>query len=42
MAKAIPNAHLEVVPDAGHVANLENPEVFNRVFSEFLTTLLST
>ncbi|HEV8627538.1 MAG TPA: alpha/beta hydrolase [Acidimicrobiia bacterium] len=42
MAKAIPNAYFEVIPDAGHVANLENPEVFNRAFSEFLTTLLST
>ncbi len=39
MAKAIPGARIEVVPDAGHVANLENPEVFNRAFSEFLTTL---
>jgi pimeloyl-ACP methyl ester carboxylesterase len=39
MAKAIPGAQFEVVPDAGHVANLENPEVFNRAFSEFLTTL---
>jgi pimeloyl-ACP methyl ester carboxylesterase len=39
MAKAIPGAQLEVVPDAGHVANLENPEVFNRAFSEFLSTL---
>jgi len=39
MAKAIPGARLEVVPDAGHVANLENPEVFNRAFSEFLATL---
>ena len=39
MAKAIPGARLEIVPDAGHVANLENPEVFNRVFSEFLSSL---
>ena len=39
MAKAIPGAHLEVVPDAGHIANLENPEVFNRAFAEFLSTL---
>lgn len=38
-AKAIPNALLEVVPGAGHVANLENPEVFNRAFAEFLSTL---
>ena len=39
MAKAIPGARLEVVPAAGHVANLENPEVFNRVFADFLSTL---
>jgi pimeloyl-ACP methyl ester carboxylesterase len=39
MAKAIPGAQLEIVPDAGHVANLENPAVFNRAFSEFLTSL---
>ena len=39
MAKAIPGAQLEIVPGAGHVANLENPDVFNRVFSEFLSTL---
>ncbi|MEW6476428.1 MAG: alpha/beta fold hydrolase [Actinomycetota bacterium] len=38
MAKAIPEARLEVVPQAGHVANLENPEVFNRAFAEFLST----
>ena len=39
MAKAIPGARLEVVPDAGHVANLENPDVFNRVLAEFLADL---
>ena len=39
MAKAIPNARLEVVPDAGHVSNLENPDAFNRVFGEFLSTV---
>jgi 3-oxoadipate enol-lactonase len=39
MAKAIPGARLEVVPGAGHVANLENPDVFNRVFAEFLSSL---
>ena len=39
MAKSIPGARLEIVPEAGHVSNLENPEVFNRVLSEFLTTL---
>jgi pimeloyl-ACP methyl ester carboxylesterase len=39
MAGAIPGARLEVVPDAGHVANLENPDVFNRAFADFLSTL---
>jgi pimeloyl-ACP methyl ester carboxylesterase len=39
MAEAIPDARLEIVPDAGHVANLENPEVFNRALFEFLTSL---
>ncbi len=39
MAKEIPGARLEIVPGAGHVANLENPEVFNRALSEFLSTL---
>jgi 3-oxoadipate enol-lactonase len=39
MAKAIPGARLEVVPRSGHVANLENPDVFNRAFAEFLSTL---
>jgi 3-oxoadipate enol-lactonase len=39
MAKAIPGARLEIVPDAGHVANLENPEVFNRAFADFLSSL---
>jgi pimeloyl-ACP methyl ester carboxylesterase len=39
MAKAIPGARFEIVPGAGHVANLENPEVFNRAFADFLSTL---
>jgi 3-oxoadipate enol-lactonase len=42
MAKAIPDARLEVVPDAGHVANIENPDVFNRALSEFLTSVTPT
>ena len=39
MAKAIPGARFEVVPGAGHVSNLENPEVFNRALSDFLAAL---
>jgi pimeloyl-ACP methyl ester carboxylesterase len=39
MAKAIPGARLEVVPAAGHVANLENPDVFNRALADFVAAL---
>src|SRR5438132_623649 len=34
--RALPNARLEVIPDAGHVPNWEFPELFNRVLAEFL------
>ena len=33
--EAIPNAKLVVIPDAGHVSNLEQPEVFNEAVREF-------
>lgn len=36
MAKAIPHAQLVQVPGAGHLANLEAPEAFNRAIREFL------
>jgi pimeloyl-ACP methyl ester carboxylesterase len=36
MARAIPNARLSVIPAAGHLANLEAPETFNRMVREFL------
>ena len=39
MASSIPGARLEIIPQAGHMANLENPEAFNRVMLEFLSTL---
>lgn len=39
MAEAIPGARLEVVPAAGHLSNLENPDAFNRVLEEFLAGL---
>jgi pimeloyl-ACP methyl ester carboxylesterase len=34
--QAIPGAELVVIPDAGHVSNLEQPEQFNRAVREFL------
>jgi pimeloyl-ACP methyl ester carboxylesterase len=39
MARDIPGATLEVVPDAGHLPNLENPEAFDRALHRFLATL---
>jgi pimeloyl-ACP methyl ester carboxylesterase len=36
MFEAIPNARFEVIPKAGHVCNMESPEVFNKHFVEFV------
>ncbi len=39
MAKKIPGARIEVIPGAGHAANLDQPEIFNRVLLDFLDAL---
>jgi pimeloyl-ACP methyl ester carboxylesterase len=39
MAKKIPGARLEVIPDAGHSSNLDQPAIFNRVLAGFLQSL---
>ena len=39
MAKKIPGARLEVIRDAGHSSNLDQPEAFNRVLLDFLDGL---
>jgi len=39
MAKAIPGARLVKVKGAGHLANLENVEAFDRALVEFVTGL---
>ncbi len=39
MAARIPGAELEVIPRAGHLSNLENPEAFNRALITFLSRL---
>ena len=39
MARKIPNAERVVLPDAGHTANLDNPEAFNAAVSAFLARL---
>jgi 3-oxoadipate enol-lactonase len=36
LAAAIPDARFEVVPAAGHVANVDNPDAFNQLLAEFL------
>lgn len=36
MANAIPDAQLEVIPNAGHLSNLEQPKAFNRALLGFL------
>lgn len=39
MAKAIPGGRFSEVPGAGHMANLENPDFFNRAVEDFLNGL---
>jgi pimeloyl-ACP methyl ester carboxylesterase len=39
MQKRITGAALEIVPSAGHLANLEQPDPFNAAFAAFLKTV---
>jgi pimeloyl-ACP methyl ester carboxylesterase len=39
MARRITGARLEVIPGAGHLTPLEQPEAFNRVLTEFLESV---
>ena len=41
MKRAIPTAGLVVVPKTGHTINLEEPEAFNRIVSDFLAAVES-
>ncbi|MFA6310779.1 MAG: 3-oxoadipate enol-lactonase [Sterolibacterium sp.] len=36
IAEAIPGAQLEIIPDAAHLSNIEQAEIFNRLLLEFL------
>ncbi|MGW0808761.1 alpha/beta fold hydrolase [Nonomuraea sp. NPDC002799] len=40
MARAVPEGRLEVIPKAGHLSAVEQPEAFNAAVTEFLTTAL--
>lgn len=39
IADTIPGARLETIPGAGHIANLDKPEAFNRLVGDFLDAL---
>jgi pimeloyl-ACP methyl ester carboxylesterase len=41
MGRTIPNAAHHVLPTAGHLSNLEAPEMFNRLLGEFLDANLA-
>ena len=36
MQRAIPGSEMTVLPDAGHMANMEQPAAFNRALARFL------
>jgi 3-oxoadipate enol-lactonase len=40
MAERIPGARLACIAEAGHLANLERPEAFDRLLDDFLTPLV--
>ena len=39
MADMIPTAELVVIPRAGHLSNLEQPQTFNAALTAFLSRL---
>jgi 3-oxoadipate enol-lactonase len=39
LARELPRATLGIIPDAGHMANLEQPEAYNKCLIDFLQTL---
>jgi 3-oxoadipate enol-lactonase len=39
MATAVPGAKLVIIPAAGHLANVEQPDAFNNALNAFLTSL---
>ncbi|MCB0211702.1 MAG: alpha/beta fold hydrolase [Anaerolineae bacterium] len=42
MAESIPGATLEIIPNAGHVSNLEQPKQVSRLLERFLKNTLGT
>jgi 3-oxoadipate enol-lactonase len=39
LAREIPGSKLQVIPKAGHLSNLDNPDFFNRIVSEFILSV---
>ncbi|MEW6061052.1 MAG: alpha/beta fold hydrolase [Bacteroidota bacterium] len=39
MHEKIPNSELHIIPNAGHISNMENPEEFNKHLIEFVTKI---
>ena len=39
MAEKIPGARLAIIPNAAHLANLEQPEAFNQIVAAFASDL---
>lgn len=42
MTKKIPNCQKVVIPNAGHAANIDNPQDFNKALLNFLKSLAAT
>jgi pimeloyl-ACP methyl ester carboxylesterase len=42
MAQAIPGARLEIIPQAGHLVNLEQPEAFQSLVASWIQHAPST
>lgn len=40
MAQAIPAARLEIIPQAGHLVNLEQPEAFGRLMVSWISVII--
>ena len=40
IADGIPGARLQIIPSAGHLSNLEQPEIFNEALRAFGETIL--
>ncbi len=40
-AKRIPGARFVIIPDAGHISNIENPDAFNKAVGPFIDSVKS-